>query len=85
MVDNNAKDALATILKILSLKPGIMHDQHEVLETLLDKLVAVIFPYYLHNFIKKISGLQIRSESFSLIQAPDWQMHQPPRNSQVSA
>ena len=49
MVDNNAKDALATILKILSLEPGIMHDQHEVLETLLDKLVEVIFPYYLHN------------------------------------
>ena len=53
MVDNNAKDALATILKILSLEPGIMHDQHEVFERLLDKLVEVIFPYYHLNFIKK--------------------------------
>ena len=53
MVDNNAKDALATILKILSLEPGIMHDQHEVFERLLDKLVEVIFPYYLHNLKKK--------------------------------
>ena len=52
-MDDNAEDALATILEILSLKPGIMHDQHEVFERLLGKLVEVKFPYYLHNFRRK--------------------------------
>ena len=78
MVDDNEMDAMAAILELLDLQPGIQHDQHEVLSRLVDKLVVVIFSFFLHNFRTIFSGLQIRSESFLLIQAPDCKMHQSP-------
>lgn len=43
LADNNAEDILAEVFESLGFENGVQHDQVEVLERLIDKLIEVTF------------------------------------------